>query len=192
MTNPTPERPAPEVGAPVTLPVRPKDWISNEAGRVAMVKAVDVIDGKVVVDLWLYDDRGRRTGRESPVCGGPRTFEPSCDWIGWHRIDKPTFPVPIKWVPNDEGGVTAAKVAGKRMPDREWVRPGIARVRRSAVRVPTPSGNLDPVLQATALRIAAQEMRDVARKLGEGEVTDEIRIRVKGLEAEADLLSPRP
>ena len=180
--------PAPAV-PPETFPVKPGDWISNDSGRVAKVKAVYGSTGELCIDLWLYDRKGERTGRESPACGGPRSFEPACSWDGWFRIDEPTFPAPLRWVPCGDGKVTARHVAGKRLPDRAWTKP----VRRRALAIVTHAvpGNIDAETQARARRIAAEELRDVARTLGKGDMADTLRSRAKALEAEADALAPR-
>ncbi len=164
---------------PETFPVKPGDWISTESGRVAKVKGIYRVGGALCVDLWIYGDKGERIGRESPVCGGPRTFEPACDWEGWFRIDEPAFPVRFKWVPDGKGKVTAQKVAGKRLPDRAWLRP-VRRPQAVPAAAPVQSTNLDAMTQARARRIAAEEMRDVARTLGRGEAEELLRARRQG------------
>ncbi len=184
-----PATPVPAYPAQVDLPVRRNDWVSDGQGRVAMVRDVHRARDGVFVDLWLYDHHGNRTGRESPACGGPRTFEPWCDWQGWHRIGEPTFPVPLRWVTDGDGRRTARRVAGARLPDRAWAKP--VRVAPAAVRAVVVQANLDPVGEALAMRIAAQRMRDVARRLV-GEAAEAVRAEARGLEDEAERLSPRP
>lgn len=89
------------------FPFRPGDWVMNQSGRVAKVKAVEEYRDEVTFDLVLYSSRGEKIGRESPSLGGPRTFEPSCSIAGWERCKKPVFPLQPKWVPQEDGSVRA-------------------------------------------------------------------------------------
>lgn len=146
---------------PLTLPVKPGDWVAshNNAGYVAKVKNVVRYKDEVLVDLILFSRTGERIGRESPAMGGPRTYEPSCDYANWHRISKPEFPITLKWIPTEDGRVTGAYHHGaQQLPDRAWVRP----MPRAAGGIAKTS-NFNPEMEAAALRRAAQEMRDAAR-----------------------------
>ena len=101
------------------LPFRPSDWVVNSAERVAQVKRVYRDGVEVLLDLVLYDKDGNRTGRESPACGGPRTFEPACDASGWERIERPSFPLEVHYVPVGDKQVLKLW-AGKRLPPAEY------------------------------------------------------------------------
>lgn len=103
------------------LPFKPGDWAAGSGERVARVKRVYWDGDEALLDLVIYDWRGEKVGRESPACGGPRTFEPACTAAYWERIAEPTFPIGQKWVPNDQGGVTARMWAGDRLPPGAYV-----------------------------------------------------------------------
>ncbi len=106
---------------PDTYPVKPGDWVANPAGEIARVKDIG-FDGSYVVDLYLYDRDGTKLGRTSPAMGGPRTFEPCCDYSWWHRIEEPVFPLSIGRVERD-GKVLIDWVMPSALPNREWRRP---------------------------------------------------------------------
>lgn len=171
-----------------TLPVKPGDWVARKGdpSRVARVKAVeyDRHANEVIVDLVLYARDGKKTGRESPAMGGPRTYEPSCSYSSWERVEKPEFPLTLKWMPNGDGTSSGGYSGPKTLPDREWVRP-------AGLRAPTAAkartSDFDPETEASARRMAAQELRDVARKHGLAELTE----RAERLEEEAEAISPR-
>lgn len=161
-------------------PVKKSDWVRNDAGRVATVKDVYWLDGEVLVDLYLYDDYGEKTGRESPILGGPRTYEPSCSWENWHRITPPEFPYRIVLgEPDEKGYRTAEKCFGeKRLPDRTFVK----RRRKPKVKPVTVAANANMTDEAAKLRFAATELRDMYRKTGAPDLLK----RAKDLEAEAE------
>lgn len=129
----------------VTFPVKPGDWVSNANGRPAKVKAVYESSGEALADLVLYNRKGNRVGRESPACGGPKSFEPACSLEGWHRIAEPSFPIELKWIPTGEGSVVGGYYAGKPLPARQYI-PTPRRVRGS--------GALDKKLANLAYREA--------------------------------------
>lgn len=130
------------------FPFKPGDWVSNDADRVAQVKSVYGEGDEVLLDLVLYDWKGDKVGRESPACGGPRTFEPACSAEGWERVAEPDFPIRPTWVPTADGsGLVSRMWAGERLPPANWKpRPR----RRTAVRPP----------QDDALRRALQAIAD--------------------------------
>jgi hypothetical protein len=102
------------------LPFKPGDWVSDCMGQPAKVRAVYRDRGEVLLDLVLYDMKGGKVGRESPACGGPRTFEPACAADGWQRIAQPTFPISLKWVDDGDGKRTARYVAGTPLPPANY------------------------------------------------------------------------
>jgi hypothetical protein len=107
-----------------TLPTKPGDWVAQKGNhsRIAKVKSVSRFGDEVLVDLVLYDHRnGDRIGRESPPEGGPRTFEPACDFQYWERIAEPTFPIPLKWGQvRPDGSRVADWSAGPALPNLHW------------------------------------------------------------------------
>lgn len=149
-------------------PCKPGDWLvsKSNAQRVAKVKAVyaDSLDrGRVVVDLYLYSVRGDRIPRASPVEGGPRTFEPACDYDNWHRIEEPAWPISLVWKTDGEGRRVADWSGNERpLPDIRWS-PRKRRPRQA--RMPRVVANLDAELEARARRMAAEILRDKARDL---------------------------
>ena len=105
------------------FPFKPRDWVSDNSGRVARVRTVyEGSPGEVLFDLVIYDREGTMVGRESPHMGGPRTFEPACATDGWHRISEPTFPIALKWV-NEGKRRTARYYAGDPLPPANWKKP---------------------------------------------------------------------
>lgn len=168
----------------VPFPVKPGDWVESRSGSgdVATVRAVYRIGGDVLVDLVLYDRDGGKVGRRSPACGGPRSFEPACNYDDWQRISEPEFPIPLKWVVTEDGKRTARYVAGTVQPDRSW----LPRKRKVAPRVPRVRvGNFDPAVEIAALRRSAQELRDASRAIGGN---DTLIQRAEALDAEAKSL----
>lgn len=163
------------------LPVKPSDWVSDGA-RIATVKDVYYYEETILVDLYMWDYSGLKMGRISPVEGGPRTFEPACPYEGWFRITAPEFPIRLTWQPTSDGKVTATYFTGKKVSDRQWIRPKRGRV----LLPPAPLGNFDPN-EIMALRRAAQELRDMAKKITWGDVP--LIARAEQLEKEADALS---
>lgn len=97
------------------LPFKPGDWVQGAGDRVAYVRAVYRDRGEVLLDLVLYGWDGEKTGRESPACGGPRTFEPACGSDGWERIKAPNFPIRPTWVPDGNGHAISRMWGGQRL-----------------------------------------------------------------------------
>jgi hypothetical protein len=162
------------------FPVKPGDWLVNEGERVAQVKAVYQFDGEILVDLYLYNNYGEKTGRESPILGGPRTYEPCCPFVDWSRIAKPEFPITLKAIPIGDGKFTYRYYAGERLPNRAWIKP----VRKAKVARPLTMRNFDPELEARSRVLAAQMLRDAARKHN----TPALLAEAERLEAEAKSL----
>lgn len=116
------------------LPFKPGDWAVDGSERVAKVKSVwrEEGSGDVLLNLILYDWTGEKVGRESPVEGGPRSYEPACDASRWQRIGQPTFPIHVKWVDRGDGRRVAQMWAGDRLPPANYV-PKPRRSRMSAL-----------------------------------------------------------
>lgn len=172
------ENKASEMNKEDILPVKKGDWIQDISGRVATVKDAYWSDGEVVVDLYLYDDDGNKTGRESPVMGGPRTFEPACSWEFWHRITKPIFPAQTVWLPNKDGGHTLGKTFGaKQLPDRQYIKR-----KRKPKAVSVAVMNASMIDEVAKLRFAAAEFKDMHRQNQDPDLLK----RAHELEAEAD------
>jgi hypothetical protein len=169
------------------LPVKPGDWVESKYGcKVATVKDVYRESADVVlVDLFIYDRDGNKVGRESPVLGGPRKFEPALDWKDWKRIERPSFPIVLRNIPVGNGKVTIGYASlAKVLPDREWVRPK----KRRLVSVPgVVTSNEDYEIEASRLRRAAEALRDASKKHGVAALIQD----AEALEAEAEKLSPR-
>lgn len=109
------------IGAEPVFPVRPRDWVMC-GSRVARVRAVHHYEGELLADLVIYSLSGDQIGRESPVEGGPKTFEPMCSLEGWERCSEPSFPMELKWVPQPGGG-SVAKYWSKRLPPANYRKP---------------------------------------------------------------------
>jgi len=169
------------------FPVKPGDWLASNGDdtRVAHVKDVFADRSGIAVNLVLYDVNGERIGRQSPICGGPRTYEPACDFAYWHRINAPHFPLQMKWMPDtDHHGepVFIAKYdTGPALPNRQWIRP--IRISRRLPSLTLPTNNVE--IEIASLRRAAQEIRDLSRKHNMPEMI----ARAVELEKEADALS---
>lgn len=146
-------------------PVKPGDWVAYRGNdrRFGRVKDVMIDRDETVIHVVLYQHTGEKIGRESPIEGGPRSFEPCCSYTSWYRIDKPDFPVTLKWIDNGDGTRTARYYSGPQLPDRKWVRP---------VRRQSGMANLDLKSEIAALLRAAQELRDAARRLKVPELVD--------------------
>ena len=125
------------------LPFKPNDWVSNNADNIARVKKVYRDGGEVLLDLVMYDWKGKMLGRVSPSCGGPRTFEPCCAVEGWYRVAEPKFPLQCIFVPDGTGKSIARHWAGERLPAANWTPP--ARPSRVVARNPHDP---DPIRQA--------------------------------------------
>lgn len=65
------------------------NWVASHT-YIGVVKDMHD-DGSI--DVVLYRSDGSVLGRASPVCGGPRGFEPCCDRANWRKIKKPRFPL---------------------------------------------------------------------------------------------------
>lgn len=164
------------------FPVKPGDWVTAKHTDDQFAKVKDVYAGnnEVLVDLVIYDCEGTKVGRMTPHEGGPRSFEPACSLDNWQRIKKPTFPIPIVWVPREDGRQVLAREPQKHLSDRIWE----DKRKRSGYKAPKKS-DLDPEAEAAARRLAAQELRDIARKHGVAEAVT----RAEELEKEAEALS---
>lgn len=81
--------------APCPGGFRPGAWVASLANldtpRIAQVRDCYELDGELLLDLVIYRRDGTRVGRESPACGGPRTFEPACPASGWGLIESPNW-----------------------------------------------------------------------------------------------------
>lgn len=170
-------------------PVKPGDWVAAkyDSSYVAKVRGVefDSMAGEMIVDLVIYGRDGRKIGRESPALGGPRTYEPACSYSNWQRIEPPDFPLSLEWIENGDGTMTAGYTPGTPLPDREWRRP--RRASPASRSKPATKPNYDPESEAAGRRLAAQELRDVARKHDVPALID----RAAQLEREADAIRPR-
>lgn len=117
------------------FPFKPGDWVANQGDRVAKVKAVYADEkSAVLLDLVMFKWDGKKTGRESPACGGPRSFEPACNGDDWRRVKAPTFPMSPVWTPAEGGGAIARYWAGESLPPANWTPP-----KRRARFVPRPA-----------------------------------------------------
>lgn len=104
------------------LPFKPGDWAVDPCGeRVAKVVRVYRCGDDVLLDLSIYSHKGDRLGRTSPAMGGPKRIEPACDAKNWERIAEPDFPITLKWVPGDDGKVSARYWAGNRLPPANYI-----------------------------------------------------------------------
>lgn len=128
------------------LPFKPKDWVAEEGthARIGQVKDVYRVGDEVLLDLIMFELSGVKLGRTSPAIGGPRTFEPACSAEGWERISEPAFPIPLKWVPTENGEVVARYVAGTRLPPASYVR------RHKSGKKALQNANLKRALEAIA------------------------------------------
>lgn len=182
----------------IYYPVKAGDWIASKGNpqMVAKVRSVyhDFYKSKpgspiILVDLYLYSINGVRTGRESPAMGGPRTFEPACEYEGWERIEEPRWPIRIRSVPipGKPGSCMIIYHHGaKVLPDRKWAK----KARLYTAPVASKPSDYDPQLEAHSRRMAAQELRDIARG-ARGEVVEMLRKRAVELERQADAIKPR-
>ncbi|WP_296540149.1 hypothetical protein [Rhizorhabdus sp.] len=130
------------------FPFKPGDWVAEPGTeRVAKVKSVyEGAPGEVLLDLVIFSDKGDKLGRTSPICGGPRTFEPACSAQWWERIEEPRFPIQMKWVPNGKGGSTLQRWAGKRLPPANWRKPA----RRAGIILIPPDDEFRKALETIA------------------------------------------
>ncbi|AOG02845.1 hypothetical protein [Bosea sp. RAC05] len=174
--------------APEVHPVKAGDWVVSRFSddKVAKVRSVYLEGETVLVDLVLFARDGRTIGRESPVMGGPRNFEPACEYKDWQRIREPSFPLKLMWVEQGDGRKRATwEPALLGIPDRK--EPVQTRRRRRAPAPEIKSLNMDATTEAAKLRFAAQELRDAARQHGVPKMIE----RAEAMEAEAEALDPR-
>lgn len=99
------------------FPFKPNDWAVDSGERIAKVLRVHRFEDEMLFDLCIYARNGNRVGRESPICGGPRTYEPMCSMEGWQRIAEPDWPVSIQNRPDGTMGYWA----GTRLPPANYV-----------------------------------------------------------------------
>ena len=74
----------------------PGTWVCD-GYRIAKVRDIHAPTGHEpggCYDLVLYARDGEKIGRESPVMGGPRGYEPFCSAENWREIEEPRFPLP--------------------------------------------------------------------------------------------------
>jgi hypothetical protein len=163
-------------------PVKPGDWVAHRYNdtRFGRIKDVMIDRGETLVHIVLYSHSGEKIGRESAILGGPRTYEPCCDYSNWHRIDKPDFPVSLKWIDNGDGTMTPRYRSGPALPDRKWIRP--VRKPRALPIIHIQDNNQDT--EIAALKRAAQELRDAAKAFGVPQLLE----RAQQLEREAESL----
>lgn len=159
------------------LPCRNGDWVQNKFNhRIAKVRAVyrDSLDGAVLVDLWLYDKDGDRIGRTSPAMGGPRSYEPACDYSSWERIKKPSFPLRMRL---QESGTFS--YAMPTLPDGEF----LPRSKKTAaVHLLKDASQNDSASVSLAHAIAADELAETIRIKGlDGAVKAKIEARIAEL-----------
>lgn len=173
------------------LPLKAGCWVMRGTGahiEIARVKDCYWESGRVVMDLSIYDVNGTRVGRTSPAMGGPKTFEPACDLGDWKRIAKPKFPLDMLWLPVPEDLNRLSPSFEKSVQRMEFGK----FVERNSVQAPLPlppKSDYNPDLEASAKRMAAQELRDQARMIPEA--ADALRARAQVLEDEADRIAPR-
>jgi hypothetical protein len=186
----TPDAAAPGSRDETPLPVAAGDWVATIDGltfEIGKVKSSYRFEGQVLIDLVLYDVAGNRVGRTSPAMGGPRTFEPAMLYTGvFRRIEPPRFPIArtMRGKPTDRAGWN--QIVYDHHPsvvDKAERRTALKRSRPSnGGRRPS---DYDPELERAALRRAAQEMRDLARRQS-GDAAQALKARAAELETEAE------
>lgn len=80
----------------IRLPFRKGEWVTERDSTRPMFGIVsDCYDslGQIMIDLKVYRADGKRLGRVSPACGGPRNMEPCLAADRFTKIGKPAFPV---------------------------------------------------------------------------------------------------
>lgn len=178
------------------FPLRGGDWLINGNEELAQVKAIHIdkdYKGKpeFLVDLVLYEESGRRIGRKSisepftigdKTYRGPRTYEPMCSLAGWTRIKTPKFPISREMISVPDPQKPNGRILryGFMVEERKWGNYK-RRVRKPATIVAVSKPNFDPELEKRALLIAAQNLRDIAREIG----NEELRKRAEELEQQA-------
>jgi hypothetical protein len=173
------------------LPVVRGDWIESTGdGQPRIGKVVNSTwyvdaDGvrQCMIDMALFAYSGDRIGRESPVLGGPRTYEPWITYTGeWRRIEKPEFPISLGWVPMEDGSAQFRWVTGaKHLEDRSTAPRKKITAGRGRVIPKSLDSDYDPELEIRTRRMAAQELRDINRAMPVPELVK----KAEKLEAEA-------
>lgn len=191
------------------LPIVQGDWVATITDGVPEIGRVKLSwrepSGEVLMNIVLYAPTGAVIGRQSPACGGPKTFEPAVPFDErWQRIEKPRFPLRRVDVQRPSEGKPGwftwvwtyyhsdADSALNTKPVRTTPKKQSSDRPRGSVRViyvDRPHKNLNEDLEATALRRAASELRDASRLLG-AESASLLRSRAKALETEADRIKP--
>lgn len=105
------------------FPFRPRDWVRpvGDHRTLGRVREVRWYDGRVHIDVVLYDLDGTRIGRSSPVMGGPRTFEPALEGADWERIAEPDFPLVPVPVRLEDGRTVVRYHTGDALPPVAYV-----------------------------------------------------------------------
>lgn len=189
------------------LPVVQGDWVAslpNRTFQVGRVRGAHYDKGEVFIDLILFDASGVQVGRVSPHMGGPKSFEPWVQYTGnFRRIAKPDFPLTRK----SYSIPTKKKKNGNVMhrvhfdydlsviikPERtKTVKRGQPRwmTRIAPTSLPKSRMNINMDGEISALRRAAQELRDMAKKIAASEVGRRTMLdRATELEKEAAALA---
>lgn len=163
--------------------------------QVARVRSIfwDEFEKEFCMNLSLYRHSGDEPGRLSPTMGGPSNFEPAIPFTDeWERIKPPNFPIKVghKWVPDGEGKFVSKVVAYvEPLPFRKLKRAP----KKNGRKLPAPrrTSDYDPQLEAASMRMTAQNLRDLARTMPEGDVAGLMCTRAKELEDNAERISPR-
>lgn len=194
--------PSPEDFEADHFPVRGNDWLANDLGEIAQVRAIyvdkDYSDSerpRFYVDLVFYEASGLRIGRKSinppsmiggKMRRGPRTFDPFCSLDGWYRIEPPQFPLEQEFVsyPNPEDPTRRRLSLEWSVKPKKWG--NYAKRKRVPVVIPAAPTrpNYDPELEKRVLLATAQNLRDIARETG----NEALRTRAQELERQADEL----
>ena len=158
-----------------------------EGGQVKAVYETAPGSGQYLIDLVLYDWRGNKIGRTSMHEGGPRSFEPALPLEDFERIYRPSFPIDVALVwkpdpknPNRRIGRSGYRESIRFAPVRE-------RLRKRSVPARLAKTNIREYLDASALRLAAQTIRDTARTVV-GDVRDSLLEQAVRIEKEAAAL----
>lgn len=191
------------------LPIIQGDWIGRtyhtQQCKVARVRQSyrDKTDGKVYMDIALYNNYGETIGRESPDMGGPKKFEPAVLWEpeSWHRIEKPKFPLKEAWGWREDPDRPGVLIAGHSIyaddDNPEGVKTIAVRVKhvmqsrdrpssKRYVFLAPPQPTNGPDLEVSTLRRAAQELRDMARgDIMSTDAKEALKARANELEMEA-------
>lgn len=188
------------------LPISQGDWVAYSNGinsTLGRVRSAYFSDGKVFMDVVLYDFDGRRIGRESPAMGGPRGFEPALEFDdGWQRVEVPRFPIERRMIrqaaPDDRGFAPVVATYFADQGHSDGLKTKAIRTKNIKKRIsssipayflPKQPTNGSEV-EVAALRRSAQELRDMARSTVIDQAAKELlHSRAKALEAEASAIS---